>query len=123
MANEPKWAYNRALTFTSENYGYWKAYMCIHINSVDKGVWDVIANGPNEITMTNGEGIIVPKPENQWNDNDRKLWSHDWEAQNILISTLGVDEYYCFSHCETAKVMWNTLELHMRELIRSNKLG
>lgn len=46
MAIKPKRAYNRAPIFTSKNYGYWKAYMCIHINSVDKGVWDIIINGP-----------------------------------------------------------------------------
>lgn len=41
----------------------------MHINSVDKGVWDVIINGPHEITMTSGEGVVVPKSKNQWNDN------------------------------------------------------
>lgn len=63
--------------------------MHIHINSIDKDVWDIIANGPNQITstngpnqitMTNGEGVIVQKPENQWNDNDKKLCSRDWKA-------------------------------------------
>ncbi|XP_050888680.1 uncharacterized protein LOC127093820 [Lathyrus oleraceus] len=61
--------------------------------------------------MTNGKGVIVPKLENQWNDNDKKLWSHDWKAQNILISALGVYDYYCVSHCETIKAMWNALEV------------
>ncbi|XP_050909219.1 uncharacterized protein LOC127122993 [Lathyrus oleraceus] len=61
--------------------------------------------------MTNGEGVLVPEPENQWNDNDKKLWSHDWKAQNILISALGVDEFYRVSHCESAKAMWDVLEV------------
>ncbi|XP_050920455.1 uncharacterized protein LOC127138096 [Lathyrus oleraceus] len=61
--------------------------------------------------MTNGEGVIIPKSENQWNDNDKKLWSHGWKAQNILRSALGVDEYYCVSHCETAKAMYDLLEV------------
>ncbi|XP_050890738.1 uncharacterized protein LOC127096171 [Lathyrus oleraceus] len=56
MAIEPKRAYNRAPTFTSENYGYWKTCMRIHVNSVDKGVWDAIINGSNKVTMTNGVG-------------------------------------------------------------------
>ncbi|XP_050908322.1 uncharacterized protein LOC127121945 [Lathyrus oleraceus] len=61
--------------------------------------------------MTNGEGVIVPKPKNQWNDNDKKLWSCDWKAQNILISSLGVDEYYHVFHCETSNSMWDALEV------------
>lgn len=111
MATEPKGAYNISPIFTGENYGYWKACTRIHVNFVDKGVWDVIINGPNEITMANGEGVTIPKLESQWNNTDRKLWSHYWKAQNILISGLGVDEYYHVSHYETAKEMWDTLEV------------
>lgn len=109
MATEPKGAYNRAPTFISENYGYWKACMHIHINSIDKGLWDAIINDPNKITMTNGKGVIVPKKEGQWNDNDRMLWSHDCKAQNILIYALGVNEYYRVSHCETSKAIWECI--------------
>lgn len=90
---KPKGAYDREPIFTGENYGYWKSCMCIHINSVDKGIWDVIINGTHEISMTNGEGIVVPKSENQWNENYKNLWSYDWKAQNILIYALGVDEF------------------------------
>ncbi|XP_050890349.1 uncharacterized protein LOC127095745 [Lathyrus oleraceus] len=75
------------------------------------GVWDVIVNGPNQTKMTNGEGVIVLKLKNKWNDNDKKLWSHDWKAQDILIYVLGVDEYYRVFHCEIAKVMWDALEV------------
>ncbi|XP_050889072.1 uncharacterized protein LOC127094258 [Lathyrus oleraceus] len=61
--------------------------------------------------MTNGKAVIVPKLENQWNDNHKILWSYDWKAQNILISALGVDEFYRVSHYETAKVLWDALEV------------
>ncbi|XP_050888510.1 uncharacterized protein LOC127093607 [Lathyrus oleraceus] len=61
--------------------------------------------------MINGEDVTVPKPEIQWDDNDKKLWSHDCKAQNILIFALGVDEYYHVSHYEIAKAMWGTLEV------------
>ena len=109
MASGPKGAYDRAPIFTGENYGYWKALIRINVNSVDKGIWDAIQNGPNEITMTNEEGVTIPKPEAQWDANDWKLWSHDWKAKNILTYALGVDEFYRVSHCETAKAMWDAL--------------
>ncbi|XP_050890426.1 uncharacterized protein LOC127095839 [Lathyrus oleraceus] len=35
-----------------------------------------------------------------------------WKAsKNILISALGVDEYYRVSHCQIAKAMWAALEV------------
>lgn len=55
--------------------------------------------------MTNADGVVVPKSEAQWNANDEKKWLCDWKVRNILISALGVDKYYCVSHCITAKAM------------------
>ena len=79
MANKPKWEYNRAPVFTGENYGYWKTCMRIHINSYNKGVWDVIINGPSEIIM-DVDGFTVPKPEAQQSKDDKETWSYDWKA-------------------------------------------
>ena len=111
MASGPKGAYDRAPIFTGKNYDYWKALMRIHVNSIDKVIWDAIQNGPNVITMDNEEGVTIPKLEAEWVAKDWKLWSHDWKAKNILTSALGVDEFYRVSHCETAKVMWEELEI------------
>ena len=63
MNNVPKGAYNRAPIFTGENYIYWKDCMRIHINSIDRKVWKVIQDGIMEITITNADGIVIPKPE------------------------------------------------------------
>ncbi|XP_050895564.1 uncharacterized protein LOC127102206 [Lathyrus oleraceus] len=38
MNNDPKGAYNITPIFTSENYNYWKDYMPIHINTIDRKV-------------------------------------------------------------------------------------
>lgn len=57
MVSELKGAYNRAHVFNGENYGYWKDNMGVHINSIDRNVWNTIQNGPFEITMKyNGRG-------------------------------------------------------------------
>ncbi|XP_050908751.1 uncharacterized protein LOC127122457 [Lathyrus oleraceus] len=61
--------------------------------------------------MTNAEGNIIPKPEAQWTADDEKKWAYDWKAQNILISVLGVEEYYRVSHCMTSKEMWDALQV------------
>ena len=65
MAIEPKGAYNRAPIFTGENYDYQKAFIRIHINPYDKGVWDAIINGPTQITVTDANGVVTPKSEVQ----------------------------------------------------------
>lgn len=93
MEHEPIGAYNRALVYNGENYGYCKDCMHIHINSTDKEVWNAIQNGLTQITMTNENGFVVPKSKLQWDANDEKKWVYDWKIRNILISSLGVDEY------------------------------
>ena len=105
MVNDPKGAYNRAPIFTGENYSYWKDCMQMHINSVDRKIWKVIENGPIEITMTDASGATIPKPEALLEKDDEKNYSYDWRAKNMLISSLGVDEYFRVSHCATAKAM------------------
>lgn len=74
-------------------------------------MWDTIMNNPTQITMTGGNGFIIPKSKAQWDDNDHKKWGYDWKAQNIIISILGVDELYRVSHCETAKATWDALQV------------
>ncbi|XP_058766926.1 uncharacterized protein LOC131640543 [Vicia villosa] len=111
MASKPKGAYTRAPVFNGENYGYWKDCMRVHITSVDRHVWTAIQDGPFQITMVNAAGAIVPKPENTWNEDDEKKYASDWKGRNMLISALGVDEYYRVSHCTTAKEMWDALEV------------
>lgn len=71
MAYEPKGDYKRAPIFTGKNYSYWKACMRIHVNSYDKGVWGVIQNGPTPVTHL-VDGVVTPKSEALWNDNDKK---------------------------------------------------
>ena len=105
MASEPKGAYNKTCVLNGEKYGYWKDFIRIQINFIDRNVWSAIQNGPFEITMASAYGVVVPKLEAQWNADDEKKHSCDWKLSNILISTLGVDEYYRVSHWETAKVM------------------
>ncbi|XP_058785733.1 uncharacterized protein LOC131660504 [Vicia villosa] len=61
--------------------------------------------------MTNADGVVLPKPEAQWNAEDEKKWLYDWKARNVLISSLGVDGYYHVSHCTTAKSIWDSLQV------------
>ena len=81
MASRPKGAYNRALVFNNENYGYWKDCMRVHINSIDRNVWASIQDGTFQITMRNAAGAVVPKPEVDWDEKDRKYGQAIGEAE------------------------------------------
>ncbi|XP_050915618.1 uncharacterized protein LOC127130693 [Lathyrus oleraceus] len=111
MVSEPKGVYNKTCVFNGENYGYWRDCMRVHINYIDRNVWNSIQNGPFEITMTNTDGAVVPKSEAQLNVNDEKIWPCYCKGTNILILALGFDEYYRVSHCTTTKVMWDSLQV------------
>ena len=63
------------------------------------------------ITMSTNAGAVVPKPKAQWDEKDEKNYDYDWKAKNILISALGVDDYFLVSHCATAKAMWQALQV------------
>ncbi|KAK2402924.1 gag-protease polyprotein [Trifolium repens] len=112
MAFAPKGAYNRAPVFNGDHFDYWKSSMRIHINSFDSEVWNTIENGPFAPTITDAHGVVANKPMAQWTDEEKKKVNYDAKAQNILISSLGIDQFYHVSHCESAKEMWDTLVTH-----------
>ncbi|KAK2374793.1 gag-protease polyprotein [Trifolium repens] len=112
MAFAPKGAYNRAPIFNGDHFDYWKSSMRIHINSFDGEVWNAIENGPFVPTITDPHGIVDNKPMAQWTDDEKKKVNYDAKAQNILISSLGIEQFYHVSHCSTAKEMWDTLVTH-----------
>ncbi|KAK2444675.1 gag-protease polyprotein [Trifolium repens] len=112
MAFAPKGAYNRAPIFNGDHFDYWKSSMRIHINSFDGEVWNAIKNGPFIPTITDAHGIVTNKPMAQWTEEEKKKANYDAKAQNILISSLGIDQFYHVSHCQSAKEMWDTLVTH-----------
>lgn len=48
-------------------------------------------------------GVSYTKPEEAWDDEDNKKNIHDKKAKNILASSLGMDEFFGVSNCQTAK--------------------
>jgi len=108
-SKEPKGAYNRAPIFDGENYDYWKECMTVYIHSVDMDVWDAVANGQFQSQVV-ANGVAQDKPKADWSDDDKKKVQYDLKARNILISSLGVNEFHSVSHCKTSKDMWDALE-------------
>ena len=103
-SKEPKGAYNRRPIFDGENYDYWKECMSVHIQSVDMDVQDIVVNGRFQPQVVAND-VAQDKPKVDWSDDDKKKVQYDLKAQNILISSLGVNEYHSISHCKTSKDM------------------
>lgn len=55
-------------------------------------------------------GVTIDKIKVGWSDDDKRKVQFDLKARNILISSLGVNEYHSVSHCKTTKAMWDALE-------------
>jgi len=57
-----------------------------------------------------------------WSDNDKKKVQHNLKAKSIITSALRIDEYFIVSNCQSAKEMWDTLEVKnegMSDVMRS----
>jgi len=78
--------------------------MKIFIESIDQGIWDAIINGlytPKHIV----DDVQVNKPWTQWNEEERRRAQYDYNAKNILTSSLNMDEFFRVSQCKSAKEM------------------
>jgi len=101
---------NRPPLFVGENYPFWKIRMKIFLESVDIGVWYAVVNGPfKPIKIVDGE--TFPKEFSQWTPDENKRAHYDVRAKNIISSALTLDEFYRVSVCESAKEMWDILEV------------
>ena len=84
--------------------------MKIFLESVDKEVWDAVVNGPfKPIKIVDGE--TFPKEFSQWTPDENMRAHYDVRAKNIISYALTLDEFYRVSVCESAKEMWDVLEV------------
>jgi len=101
---------NRPSLFSGVNYQFWKIRMKIFIESLDRGIWDAIVNGPF-IPKHIVNGITVDKPWSEWTIDENRKAQFDCIAKNIVTSALNVDEFFRVSQCSSAKEMWDVLEV------------
>jgi hypothetical protein len=97
--------------------------MSVHIQSVDTDVWDTFVNAryQPQIVADGKDGVVLDKPKADWNDDDKKKVEYDLKAENILISSLGVNEYHSFSHCKTAKCGMHWKPFMKKSMMLNNK--
>ena len=93
--------------FNRRHYSHWKARMRIFIQATDYLAWDVIINGPKIPRRSNG----TEKPQSDWDEEDYEMIATNARAINILYCAVSGLEYDKISSCETAKEMWDKLEV------------
>ena len=101
---------SRPPLFSGTNYGYWKARMKIFIQSIDFQLWKVIMKGPY-IPTINVDGVDIPKPEEDWDDQEMKKGELNAKAMNLLYCALDPNEFNQISICNSAKEIWDRLEV------------
>ncbi|GAV72350.1 zf-CCHC domain-containing protein/DUF4219 domain-containing protein/UBN2 domain-containing protein [Cephalotus follicularis] len=96
--------------FDGNNYSFWKTRMTIFLQSLDYQLWHIIVNGPRIPTRTI-EGVVSPKPENEYNDNDFRMLQLNSKAKHVLFCAVCQNEFNRISSCDSAKEMWDLLEV------------
>jgi len=101
---------NRPSLFTGENYPFWKVRMQIFLESVDRGIWDAVLNGPF-VPVNIVNEVQEPKLFAQWTADENRRAQYDVKARNIISSALTLDEFYRISFCTSAREMWKILRV------------
>ncbi|XP_075109047.1 uncharacterized protein LOC142180850 [Nicotiana tabacum] len=78
----------------------------------DSEIWDVICDGPHVPMKKLGETRpIVLKDRKEYSDIDRKSVEKNYRAKKILVYSIGPDEYNRVSACDSAKEIWEVLQI------------
>jgi len=103
-------SFHRPPMFCGLNYQFWKVRMRIFIESIDRGVCDVIVNGPY-VPKILVDNVYVDKPWCDWTSEESKKTQYDSVAKSIITSLLNLDKFFRVSQCTSDKEMWDILEV------------
>jgi len=84
--------------------------MKIFIESIDRGILNTIVNDPC-IPMSVVNGVSIEKSYDELTDAYNKKVQYDYVVKNIITSALNLNEFFRVSHYNSAKEMWDILEV------------
>ncbi|XP_015933939.1 uncharacterized protein LOC107460120 [Arachis duranensis] len=84
---------NRPPFFNGKKYAYWKEKMRIFIQSIDYNIWKIVVSGPKIPTKTSANGVVTPKEETKWNDDDKKKVELNAKAINLFHCAISFEKY------------------------------
>ncbi|KAM0049923.1 hypothetical protein Hdeb2414_s0008g00291601 [Helianthus debilis subsp. tardiflorus] len=99
-----------------DDYYEWKFRFEQYCKAKEPHVWRSIKNGPRTIMYATEDDpqTQIPKPENIFTNEDRKIVVDDDAAYGTLSMALGPDISIGVRNCKSAKEIWDTL-VHLFE--------
>jgi len=82
-----------------------------YIQAKDYELWMLIKNGPLIPIKVNEDGTKIHKKPEEIAAEDYKMMEKNTKAIKLLYFGLGPDEYTRISECESAKDIWEALEI------------
>jgi len=58
---------NRPPLFFGPNYQFWNDRIKVFVESIDRGIWDAIVNGPF-VPKIEKDDVFIEKPWSQWTE-------------------------------------------------------
>jgi len=97
--------------FNEQYYGWWKNWMENYIQAEDYKLWMLIKNGPLIPMMIKEDGTTIIKKPEVFNSEDYKMMENSAKAKKLLYFGLGPNEYTRISECDSAKDIWDALQV------------
>ena len=103
--------------FNGEHYGHWKERFKIFVQSTDYQAWVVIKKGPKPIPRANTESkedaevSAIDLESHDITKEQQETLQINARAIALLYCAVSGEEYAKISNCDTAKEMWDKLEV------------
>ncbi|XP_021734867.1 uncharacterized protein LOC110701543 [Chenopodium quinoa] len=108
---EEGYSTQRPPMFNDKFYTYWKKRMEIFIKAENYQVWRVIEVGDFEVTKTNAQNEVIPKPMSEYEKEDFDKMEINAMAVKLLHCGLGLHEHNRVMGCKNAKEIWDLLQI------------
>ena len=80
-------------SFDGTDYPYWKNKMRMHLEAIDKDLWDIVDQGIRQATLMTSAEVV------------KKNWQLDAKAQSIIGAHLNKAQFNYISGLDTTKKM------------------
>ena len=101
--------------FNGQHYGWWKNRIENYIQAEDYELWMLIKNGPLVPKKIKKDGTTIIKKPEEFDSENHKMKERNAKAKKLLYFGLGPDEYTRISECESAKDIWDALQVAYKE--------
>jgi len=82
-----------------------------YIQAEDYELWMLNVNSPYIPMKVTTDGKAVPKEPKEFDSDDFRKMEKNAKAKKLLYFGLGLNEYTHISECESAKEIWNALQV------------